>query len=266
MCPIDAGRGLLFAVLFGLSLPATASFITDRVSVPLRSTPDGEVLKTLTSGEQVDVLLRAGQHARVRTRDGQIGWVPDAMLSEERPLSLEYLDLRSRYKALEQQLAEAEKRLAEPPPKPAGALIDEQALAELRQQAKDGRWMKVEMEKARARADKLQEELGALRKRTSAEVAEASGSRQTLQTEVEKLRAEKTELETRLAAALLLAEEAKTAAAAALVESAADASAPSVSLPVFVGGLLVALLAGGMVGVRWLDRRIRARHGGFRLY
>lgn len=263
-------RAWLGAVLLACALPASAAFVTDRVTVPLRAEPDpsSPVLKTLSSGEQVEILLRAGQNARVRTRDGQIGWLPDALLSEERPLSLEYLDLRSRYKALEQKLAAAEARLAAPPPaaEPAGEVIDAQALASLRQQAKDGRWMKVEMEKARARAKQLQAELDALRKKSATQTEALSSDQQALQAELATLRAENADLQTRLAAALLLAEEEAAPVAAPASSGDAGAATVEVTWPMFLGGLLAALLAGGLLGMRWLDRRIRARHGGFRLY
>lgn len=262
---------LLLALLLGLSLPAHAAFITDRIEVPVYAEKyhQGGVLKTLLSGEQVDILMKDGDFARIRTRDGTTGWVDFKFISAERPLGLDYLELRSRYKALEEKLAEVQQQPAASR-EATTPIISEEALAKLRQDAKDIRWMKAEMNKARARAKKLEDELATLRASTAKQSDETSAAQEMLA----QLRAQNEDLETRLAAALLINEEQQRAAEAAAetrpaaIETAPSAavSAWSVSLQWFLGGLAAAFTIGIIGGVRWLDRRIRARHGGFRIY
>ncbi len=267
MTPSPNPRRLLLALLLGLALPAHAAFITDRIEVPVYAEKrnQGEVLKTLLSGEQVDILMKDGDYARISTRDGTTGWVEFRFISAERPLGLDYLELRSRYKALQEELAKARQR-PEAPRETAPPIISEEELAKLRQDAKDTRWMKAEMNKARARAKKLEGELATLRASAAQQNDDASAVQETLA----QLRAQNQDLETRLAAALLINEEQQRSAEAAAVNDTTPPprqdSAWAVSAEWFLGSLAAAFILGGIGGVRWLDRRIRARHGGFRLY
>ena len=256
----------IFAALLCVSLPLQAAFITDRIEIPLQVEKYGQgaVLKQLVSGARVDVLMRDGKYARVRTRDGTTGWVEARFVSEEKPLGLEYLELRSRHKALQDELAATQKKLSEALKRPpAGENISAEELAALRQGAKDTRWMRAEMNKARERAKQFEAELKALRKQTREKTeAEAAGL-----AELEALRAQNQDLQDRLAAALLVSE--TPAVTEVVVETAAadsDGRAWSVGPEWLFGGLLVAFVAGGIGGASWLDRRIRAKHGGFRIY
>jgi len=263
----------LLALLLGLALPAHAAFITDRIEVPVYAEKhnQGEILKKLLSGSQVDILMKDGDFARISTRDGTTGWVEFKYISAERPLGLDYLELRSRYKALQEELASA-RQAAETPREAATPAISEEELARLRQDAKDTRWMKAEMNKARAQAKKLADELAALR----ASAAKQSDDASAVQEELTQLRAQNEDLETRLAAALLINEEQQRDA-----EAAAEAPAPTIEIVPpppqessvwslrpewFFGSLAAAFIIGVIGGVRWLDRRIRAKHGGFRIY
>ncbi len=252
-------------LLLGLTLPAHAAFITDRIEAPLYAEKhrQGEVLKKLPSGTEVDILMKDGELARIRTREGTTGWVEFKLISAEKPLGLEYLELRSRYEALREELAAAREAT--------GPGISEEELARLRQDAKDTRWMKAEMNKARARAKKLEGELAALRDSVAKQDDDASA----VQAELARLRAQNEDLETRLTAALLINEaqrhdaEAVAAMAAPVIDNA-PATQESGAWPVkpqwFLGSLAAAFIIGGIGGVRWLDRRIRKKHGGFRLY
>ena len=273
MTPLRPPYRLLLTLLLGLALPVHAAFITDRIEVPVYTEKhgQGEVLKKLLSGAQVDILMKDGDFARIRTRDGTTGWIEFKFISAERPLGLEYLELRSRYKALEEELAAARQQ-PEAPREATTPAISEEELARLRQDAKDTRWMKAEMNKARARAKKLEGELAALQDSAAKQNDNASA----VQAELTRLRTQNEDLETRLAAALLINEEQQRSA-----EAAAEAPAPTIEIVPpppqessawslrpewFLGGLAAAFIIGVIGGVRWLDRRIRAKHGGFRIY
>ena len=274
---------LLLATLLCLSLPLHAAFITDRIEVPLYAEKygQGEVLKKLLSGTRVDILMKDGKHVRIRTSDGISGWIEFRYISADKPLGLEYLELRSQHKAVQDELAATQKKLSEALSQPqakaaptADAGISAEELAELRQGAKDTRWMRAEMNKARERAKKLDAELKTLRKKAT----EKSDATAAEQAELVALRAENQDLQDRLAAALLVSEapavtevvaEAETVVADSAIEqapAATEAQAWSVSLGWFLGSLLIALVIGGIGGMSWLDQRIRQRHGGFRIY
>lgn len=273
-------RSVLAGVLFA-ALPAQAAFITDRIEVPVTADKYGQgaVVKRLVSGSRIDILMKDGDYARIRSDDGSSGWVEYRYITTEKPLGLEYLELRSRHKAMQDELAATQARLSEALSGAGeGVIISETELAELRQGAKDTRWMRAEMNKARERAKKLEAELKKARKK-STDKQQASAAEQAKWLA---LQAQNQDLQDRLAAALLVSDASAAEAevddphAETVTEAPRDApagvsimnenQAGSVSLEWFFGSLLVALIAGGIGGMTWLDRRIREKHGGFRIY
>ncbi len=261
---------LLLTALLGMALPAHAAFITDRIEVPMYAErhKQGAVLKKLLSGTQVDILMKDGEFARISTPDGVSGWIEFKYVSAEKPLGLEYLELRSQYKALQQALAAARQTAGAPQTTPA---ISEEELASLRRDAKDTRWMKAEMNKARKQAQKLADELEVLRTNAQKQSDDSS----TVQEELTQLRAQNQDLEARLAAALLINEDRRITEA--VVEAATTAGIDThpahsesktwpTNLEWFLGSLAAAFILGVISGIRWLDRRIRKKHGGFRIY
>ncbi len=266
---------LLFTTLLSMALPAHAAFITDRIEVPVYAEKhnQGAVLKKLLSGTQVDILMKDGEFARISARDGTSGWVEFKYISAEKPLGLEYLELRSQYKSLQQELAAAQQKLSEPRDT-TNPGISEEELADLRKHANDTRWMQAEMNKAREQTKKLDAELKALRANVKKQNDSSSTVQDAVQEELTQLRAQNQDLEARLAAALLINEEQSIAAAAVKVAAADIETSPvsheniawSINLEWFFGSLVAALIVGGIGGMNWLDRRIRKKHGGFRIY
>lgn len=265
-------RALLMGTLLCISLGAQAAFITDKILVDVYSQrfDQGTVVKKLPSGTAVEVLLSDGQYTRIRTPDNITGWINSQYLTNEKPTQLEYLELLAKSKTLEADLKQAQEKLAAAPGAVDPALSAEE-LADLQQRAKDAAWMRVELKKARDRADELEAKV-------NAKAQSASASQQ----ELGKLRADNKALEERLAAAMLVneqppAEEAASAepADAAAGDTSADTAADDspdddggwhVNLEWFLGSLVVMLIAGFIIGISWLDNRIRQRHGGFRIY
>ena len=263
---------LLLTTLLGMALPAHAAFITDRIEVPVYAEKhqQGAVLKKLLSGTRVDILMKDGEFARISTHDGVSGWIEFKYVSAEKPLGLEYLELRSQYKALQQELAAA-RQTPEASQEKATPAISEEELASLRQDAKDTRWMKAEMNKAREQTKKLKSELKVLRTNALKQSDDSS----TVQEELTQLRAQNQDLEARLSAALLINEEQRITEAVIEVTAIPEidtrparneSKAWPVNLEWFLGSLAAAFILGVIGGMRWLDRRIRKRHGGFRIY
>jgi SH3 domain protein len=264
-------RHLVMGLLLSLPLLAQAAFITDKIVVNVYSErfEQGTVLKKLSSGSKVEVLMSDGQYSRVRTNDNVTGWVKSEYLSNEKPTQLEYLELLARSKAMEAKLKTAEDKLANAPAASSASISDEE-LTQLQQQAKDAKWMRVEMMKARDRAEQAEAKLKAKDKKSN-------NSKQ----EIDTLRSKNKDLEQRLAAALLVNqtsqdEQQAEIGAAPLEAAAADMDAApvmpneddgwSVSIEWFLGSIVSALIVGLIVGMTWLDKRIRQRHGGFRIY
>ena len=132
--------------------------------------------------------------------------------------------------------------------------------------------MKVEMQKARDRAQQAEAKLKAELKKQSDTGKQNSSNKQQLKT----LRAEKDELEKRLAAAILVSEQQTDdndvqiipikQAPVPVIETISPDGSWSVGVKWFSGSLLAALIIGFIAGITWLDKRSRQRHGGFRIY
>lgn len=265
-------RSLLLGILLCASTGSHAAFITDKIVVNLyaQASDQGPVLKKLPSGTSLEIVSTDGQYTRVRTTDGINGWVNSQFITNERPTQLDYLELLGKNKTLEAELKAAREKAA-PVPAPATTtpLISDAELADLQQRAKDVAWMRVELKKARDRADELDAQLNAKSKTTAV-------SQQVL----DQLRNENKTLQERLAAALLVNEqqsESITSAPAMEVAPAPSAEPIQTAVPRndnhwrvkiewFLGSIMVALIAGAIAGMTWLDNRIRRRHGGFRIY
>jgi SH3 domain protein len=260
---------LLLAAM--VSANANAAFITDKIMVEVRTERFGQgtVLKKLPSGTSVEVLMTDGQYTRIRTPNNITGWVASTFITKEKPTQLEYLELLSKSKATETRLRAAEQQLANAGTDGSTASISEAEIEQLKQQAKDARWMKVEMQKARDRANQAEAKLKSKNKKSG-----------DAQQELDTLRTQNKDLEQRLAAAILvneqqsqeISQESSSEETAAITTVTSTAMPPGedegwrVGVNWFLGCLIVALIAGFIAGILWLDKRIRQRHGGFRIY
>ena len=264
---------IIAGLLISLPLTAQAAFITDKIMVEVHTERfgQGSVLKKLSSGASVEVLMTDGKYTRIRTPDNITGWVDSTFLTNEKPTQLEYLELLATSKATEAKLRAAEEKLAGGTSADSSDTSNVDEIERLKKQAADARWMKVEMMKARDRAQQAEARLKADGKKTD-------GNKQAL----ENLRTKNQELEQRLAAAMLVNKEQEaTLQEATSTEISADAPMPlptlatdtssndgswNVNMEWFFGSLFTALLVGFVAGITWLDKRSRQRHGGFRIY
>ncbi|NOX76709.1 MAG: hypothetical protein GXP17_08910 [Gammaproteobacteria bacterium] len=258
--------GILTSLLISLPPVVNAAFITDKIVVEVRAERFGQgaVLKELSSGASVEVLMSDGKYTRVRTPDNITGWVSSTFLTNKKPTQLEYLELLAKSKDIETKLRAAEKKLGNNGAAGAASMSDKD-IKKLKSEAKNSRWMKAEMMKARDRAKQAEAKLKAERKKQSEKGKENNGAQQQL----EDLKIQNHELEQRLAAALLVNEHQPEPAPTVFVASSEKGTTPAdwkVYIPWFAGSLFTALILGFVAGTRWLDKRIRRRHGGFRIY
>lgn len=250
-----------------LLLPAISygAFISDNIEINIYSQPGGRgvVVATIGSGSEVEVLNEDGEYSRILTGFNLTGWVESKYLSEDRPetgdiqsLQQQNQDLRAELQAARAALLEAQDMDLSPT-----------ELEELRKRANDVGWMRVELKKAR---DKVNELEATLKTRS----AKASNSNQ----ELDQLRTQNAELAKRLAAALLVNSQQEVSGEPENQpgeESQQSSNAPEtesqttrwrIKLEWFLGSLVVAIIIGLVVGMIWMDKRMRRRHGGFRLY
>ena len=250
-------RGILLCLVPLLSLPAQAAFITDKIVVEIHSQrfSQGSVLKTLPSGSAVKVLMKDGDYTRIRTNDNITGWIESKFLTNEQPTQIAYLTLLAKSKSLEAKLKAAEANTG------GGDGIDIAEIEELRKRAADAGWMRVELKKARERVAEIENKMKSSGKTTTS-------SQQELNT----LRNQNKELERRLAASMLVNEQQQEIV---LQEDGSPSMSDTqnseeqgwaVDIEWFLGSIVVALIIGLIGGMTWLDKRIRQRHGGFRIY
>jgi SH3 domain protein len=104
-----------FAVLVLWLLPALpvwpqeTMYVTDIVQLGLHRAADtsDEAFRNLVSGTPLTVLERTSNFARVRTPDGEEGWVRSFYLVEETPARARVEELEARIDTLEQELRAA---------------------------------------------------------------------------------------------------------------------------------------------------------------
>lgn len=240
---------LLAALL--LSPLAPAAYITDDVEVDVYAQPQnqGAVLATVYSGNRVEVLTWDGQFAHITTDKNVTGWIEAKFLSDAINTQGELKAMQRKTRDLEAELLAAKDRLA----KLQVAGINDEDLKTLQQNAKDAGWLRAELKKARDRVTELEST-------AKSRQSETASSRD----ELEELRRNNEALEQKLAAVLLV--EAKAGASAADAGPGADADGWMIRLEWFLGSIASAVIIGIIIGMVWLDRRLRKRHGGFRLY
>jgi SH3 domain protein len=268
---------ILFGLIFILPLAANAAFITDKIMVEVRTERfgQGSVLKKLPSGTSVEVLMTDGKYTRIRTPNNITGWINSTFLTNKKPTQLEYLELLAKSKTTEAKLRVAEQQLANSggaSVTTTPASINDDEIEALKKEAQNARWMKVEMQKARDRAQQAEAKLKAELKKQAENGKQNNSAKQQLAT----LRAEKDDLEKRLAAAILVSEQQTgdgdvqitpiEQTPIPIIETIAPDNKWSVGMKWFSGSLFAALIIGFIAGITWLDKRSRQRHGGFRIY
>ena len=106
---------LLFALLIPLWVAvglahADRRYVSDRLIVTLREAPrkDGVALRKLGTGTPVEVLEESGRYLRVRTEEGEEGWVGKQYISSEVPKPIIIAGLRKEIDLLKARIKEFE--------------------------------------------------------------------------------------------------------------------------------------------------------------
>jgi SH3 domain protein len=98
--------GLCAALLSPFGVRAETRYVTDQLTVPLRAGDNlrYRIIKMLPSGTALEVLgvNPTSKYARVRTADGQVGFIPQDQLQEEPAARARVAELEARLAALQQ--------------------------------------------------------------------------------------------------------------------------------------------------------------------
>ncbi len=102
-------------ILFVLGAPgqADAAWVRDEIRVNMRSGPGTQyrIVKLLRSGDEIQDLGTQGDWTRIRSNDGEEGWVPKGYMVEEPPASVTVPQLRTRLQLAEASVGDLQKKL-----------------------------------------------------------------------------------------------------------------------------------------------------------
>ena len=104
---------LFILVVFSTTVNANTIFVTDSLQLKLRATAstEGNVVTTLHSGQKLTVLEQQKKFTRVRTTEGDIGWVQSWFLTDEPPATYIVNQISKQKESLENSLATANEKL-----------------------------------------------------------------------------------------------------------------------------------------------------------
>ncbi len=114
-------RKLKLIFLFALFIPLSVSvglahaerqYVSDMLIITLREGPGSEYkkIRTLKTGTPVEILEESGSYLRVRTQEGEEGWVAKQYISSELPKPLIIAELKQETNRLRARVEELEKR------------------------------------------------------------------------------------------------------------------------------------------------------------
>lgn len=226
---------------------AETAYITDSITVGVFKDAKlkGEPLERLPSGALVDVLQSTADVAKIKSGSGKTGWMRTSFLTSNLPAVIQLENADHKLNKANSALDKAKKKIEK---------IEKKA----KQASKDAGWMKAEMEKARKKMAAADVQLKSRLSQTS----EVEKQAETLDVQLAELRLKNADLEQRLAATLLINAVDEVEAVTAEEVLPQDES----NLPWVIVAVILALLLGFAAGYYWLDRRVRQRFCGVRVY
>ena len=105
-------RRLLWPVLLmscAAGVSAETAYVTDMLRLGLHRAEDtsDSAFRTLVSGAQLEILERRANYARVRTMDGEVGWVRSAYLVADKPAQLRLGEIEAEIDRVREELSAA---------------------------------------------------------------------------------------------------------------------------------------------------------------
>ena len=248
-------------MLFMHAAAAETTYITDKISVELFSSTfqRGMLVTTVNSGAVVEVLESDGDYRKIRTAEGQEGWVHNKYLSTEKPTQVSYLQLMAKHKQLEEELAQLKEQGKNSADMDKEKIIMGKIRGDLTQAKKTITGLETELKEKTAALEHTKQQLTALEKQH--------------QNSLNDLQAAKT-----ATPSVVVAE---TQQSTSEVKSIPPAQAPATQSPLsahppfnldypialkwLLAAALLSILLGSYFGYSWLDNKIARKHGGVRI-
>lgn len=224
--------------LFLYLIPSTgaaeeARFISDRIYLDVyeQAKATDEIAFTILSGSPVGVLTIEGDFSQIKNREGKIGWIVSKYISNEKPAQIAFLQIRKKYDA---------------------SLVKIRELQSKNRLSKDSAKTLKTLKKARSNVASLTKE----------------------KKELEKSLSEKTDsLNKSIAAINVLTEQlSEFSDPISGTEPTTGINIPPTqkefTLPLLwtIAALVLSLVIGVALGIKWLERKISKRHGGVNIY
>lgn len=269
---------LLWLLILGIGVShAETMYVTDRIllGIHTEASEDSPLLDSVPSGTAVQVLETAEAFKKVRLPNGKTGWVSSGYLVSAKPATAQVDEIATREQKLKAELKAIKEELNK---KNRELQVRRDELSNARTTIKDLKKkegnvvpqvdtkMAEELAAANEEIEKLKQKLVERETNPQAElpVVEQEPQAQPTQTtdlsqRLNKIEADNAALRGRIEMALahLSGEEMPSAEELALLKP---------HLPTWIWGVLVLMMIiGVIIGVAWMDRRHRQRHGGFRV-
>ena len=107
---------LLFLIILPFVVLAETAYITDNLRLGLHEAADtsDRAFRTLESGQELEIISRDRNYARIRLPDGEQGYVKAAYLVSEKPARLIVSEMRSANEKLRQEIESTKAAFASP--------------------------------------------------------------------------------------------------------------------------------------------------------
>jgi SH3 domain protein len=107
---------LLFLIILPFVVLAETAYITDKLRLGLHEAADtsDRAFRTLESGQELEIISRDRNYARIRLPDGEQGHVKAAYLVSEKPARLIVSEMRSSNEKLRQEIESTKAAFASP--------------------------------------------------------------------------------------------------------------------------------------------------------
>lgn len=247
--------GLLFPGMLLLGThPAYArsAYITDQFSIDLyaQQSLSGPIETQVVSGSRVTVLEEKDKAFKIKTEGGQQGWILADFIVTESPAQIRLDELKSSLKEKEQEIASLQ--------------ADTEKLTK---KAKDVDWLKAELRKTRKKANDLQNKLNRLssnQKEEGQQFETIKAAFTEAQNELNTLKVAHEDLQKRFFATIVIQEQEE--------KRQAQFDPPffnweqGIPLPWFLGVVVLFMILGVLAGVALMERKLRKRFGGVRVY
>lgn len=244
---------ILVALLANLhSAHAQQAYISEKVVIDVHSlqNEEGLVVTSIASGTPIEVISTDGEYSQIQTADNKKGWLNTKYLSFEKPVSLEYLQLLGKYKKLSSEFDNAQNSLSKNQEMVKFAKAAEFSREELNKSKKQIQVLDKQLKSTTQQLDEANQKIAALEKSLTLKTANPKQANSATDSPVK-----------------------PQATASAQPESSTEIHSLQVDQGPFklpflwsVVAIVFAFIMGIVAGMKWLDHKIRKRHGGVRIY